>query len=49
MKEMKKRDIQRENNYKKQQAYLFEVEKKYRELSGQYFPDLKKKPPSTNK
>jgi hypothetical protein len=43
MKEIKKKDQQRDNNYKKQQAYLFEVEKKYREFTGQYFPDLKKK------
>lgn len=43
LKEYAKRDRQREVNYKKQQAYQFEVEKKHREVSGEYFPELKKK------
>ena len=45
MKEYAKRDRQRDINYKKQQAYQFEVEKKYREVNGDYFPELKKKAP----
>lgn len=44
LKDYTRRDRQREVNYKKQQAYLFEVEKKYRESNGDYFPELKKKP-----
>lgn len=43
LKEYTKRDRQRDVNYKKQQAYQFEVEKKYREVNGDYFPELKKK------
>ena len=43
LKDYSKRDRQREVNYKKQQAYQFEVEKKYREVNGDYFPELKKK------
>lgn len=38
LKEYAKRDRQRDVNYKRQQAYLFEVEKKYREMNGDYFP-----------
>ena len=38
LKEYTKRDRQREVNYKRQQAYLFEVEKKTREVNGDYFP-----------
>ena len=38
LKDYAKRDRQRDINYKKQQAYLFEVEKKYREMNGDYFP-----------
>ena len=43
LKEYANRDRQREINYKKQQAYLFEVEKKWREVNGDYFPDIKKR------
>ena len=43
LKEYNNRDRQREVNYKRQQAYLFEVEKKWREVNGDYFPELKKK------
>ena len=43
LKEYTKRDRNRDVNYKRQQAYLFEVEKKTREVSGDYFPELKKK------
>jgi hypothetical protein len=38
VKEYAKRERQREINYKKQQAYLFSVERKYREVNGDYFP-----------
>lgn len=38
LKDYAKRDRQRDVNYKRQQAYLFEVEKKYREINGDYFP-----------
>lgn len=43
LKEYNNRDRQREVNYKKQQAYLFEVEKKWREVNGDYFPELRNK------
>lgn len=43
LKEIQKKERQRDVNYKKQQAYLFEVEKKWREMNGDYFPELKKK------
>jgi hypothetical protein len=43
LKELQKRERTREVNYKRQQAYLFEVEKKWREMNGDYFPELKKK------
>lgn len=43
LKEMAKRERQRDSNYKRQQAYLFEVERKWREMNGDYFPELKKK------
>lgn len=46
LKEYAKRDRQRDVNYKKQQAYLFDVEKKYREVNGDYYPELKKKNPN---
>jgi hypothetical protein len=42
-KDLQKKERQREVNYKKQQAYLFEVERKWREMNGDYFPELKKK------
>jgi hypothetical protein len=29
-------------NYKKQQAYVCDLEKKLRDLNGDYFPELKK-------
>jgi len=38
LKELQKRERQREVNYKRQQAYLFEVEKKWREMNGDFFP-----------
>ena len=40
LKELLARDRQREANYKKQQAYLCDLERKARELNGEYFPDL---------
>jgi hypothetical protein len=42
LREIAKRDRVREENYKRQQAYLYEVEKKLRLLNGEYFPDLKR-------
>jgi len=38
LKDYAKRDRMRDVNYKRQQAYLFEVEKKYREINGDYYP-----------
>jgi len=32
----------REENYKRQQAYLYEVEKRLRMINGDYFPEIKK-------
>ena len=48
LKELTKKERQREVNYKKQQAYLFEVEKKWREVNGEYFPDIKNKKYQSN-
>lgn len=52
LKDLQKRERQREVNYKRQQAYLFEVEKKWRDMNGDYFPELKKKqqaPPAASR
>lgn len=45
LKEYAARDRKREENYKKQQAYQVEIEKKLREISDMYHPGVKKEEP----